>query len=857
MALLPRKPAKHPAKPKRGKKLEVEEPGVLYGRYSSHNQKDISVEQQFEKGYELAAEYGIRIIDTYADRAVSGRTDKRRDFQRMMTDAAKGKFRYVIAWKSNRMGRNMLEALINEARLQDLGVRVLYVEEDFDDTAAGRFAARSMMNVNQFYSENMAEDIKRGLYDNAANCMVANGHLPYGYKADETLHYAIDEPKAAVIREIFTRVSCGEAFVDIMASLNARGIKTSYGRPWGRSSFQKILSNERYRGIYIYGDVRKEGGIPRIISDELYFKVQEVITTKKNPQGRHRVNGDYLLTGKLFCGHCKSPMTGISGTSRSGNLHYYYVCQKRRTEKTCEKKNLRRDDIELQVAKAIKRRTLDDDTINWIADSVVEYSQHQESASGIGLLEDQLKDTQRSIKNLMAAIEQGIITPTTKARLMELEKEQSDIDRKITMAKADVIPVNRDQLVGWLKKLQAGDVHDKKYQAELFDTFLIAVYVYDNPDGQDYMKVVFNYAGSKNTVEIPLDPSVIDNVENIETGAVRLSSAQVHQKRRDNRWLSLLFWFRRRRRLNPRVIQMLGRSEFALRQDFASQNACTAQKRRFLYQWDISQRRPLPSHEVCEHRRASDRKKSRHNDRQAAHCALDLAKLDGFGRTQRVRGRADADALRNGVGDMKEPAYRHGGHIAENARDDDHGNRQGHIAAELFRNAHADGRGDGLGEQRHIFLVRKVKESAHHKHAAQRGDNTRKNTGKDGLVVLPEEGELFIERHGKADGRGRQKIAEVLCALVIYVIVDARGHKQRDGRGDGDKKRVAERKPALFLQQHAEAVGNKAHRNAEKDGLFEKCHFLPSPFSFLFSTPCVTRPDTAITATVVTTAMTR
>ena len=97
------------------------------------------------------------------------------------------------------------------------------------------------------------------------------------------------------------------------------------------------------------------------------------------------------------------------------------------------------------------------------------------------------------------------------------------------MAKADVIPVNRDQLVGWLKKLQAGDVHDKKYQAELFDTFLIAVYVYDNPDGQDYMKVVFNYAGSKNTVEIPLDPSVIDNVENIETGAVRLSSAQVHQ----------------------------------------------------------------------------------------------------------------------------------------------------------------------------------------------------------------------------------------------------------------------------------------------------------------------------------------
>lgn len=525
---MPRKPAKHPAKPKRGKKLEIEEPGVLYGRYSSHNQKDISVEQQFEKGYELAAEYGIRIIDTYADRAVSGRTDKRRDFQRMMTDAAKGKFRYVIAWKSNRMGRNMLEALINEARLQDLGVRVLYVEEDFDDTAAGRFAARSMMNVNQFYSENMAEDIKRGLYDNAANCMVANGHLPYGYKADETLHYAIDEPKAAVIREIFTRVSCGEAFVDIMASLNARGIKTSYGRPWGRSSFQKILSNERYRGIYIYGDVRKEGGIPRIISDELYFKVQEVITTKKNPQGRHRVNGDYLLTGKLFCGHCKSPMTGVSGTGRSGNLHYYYVCQKRRTEKTCDKKNVRRDEIELQVAQAIKDYALKDDVIEWIADSTVAYNERKEAESKVGILEDQLAGTEHGIKNIMSAIEQGIITETTKSRLVELESERAAIKANIAAARADIVTVSRDDIISGLEMFRDGDVHDKKYQARLFDTFLVAVYAYD-----DDLRLVFSFSGNKNTIQIPIE-SAVNAVENNEAEcSFKLCSAPPNVQSKD------------------------------------------------------------------------------------------------------------------------------------------------------------------------------------------------------------------------------------------------------------------------------------------------------------------------------------
>lgn len=212
--------------------------GVDYARYSSHNQRDVSIEQQVEACREYAAKLGIQLIDSYEDRAVTGKTDKRPNFQRMMKDAEKGKFKYVIAWKSNRMGRNMLEAMLNEAKLQDLGIRVLYVEEDFDDTAAGRFALRSMMNVNQFYSENMAEDVTRGMMDNAKKCM-STGPKPYGYKSDENLKYVIDEPKAEVVREIFTRVACGDAFIDIARSLNSRGIKTMKGAEWGRSSFSQ------------------------------------------------------------------------------------------------------------------------------------------------------------------------------------------------------------------------------------------------------------------------------------------------------------------------------------------------------------------------------------------------------------------------------------------------------------------------------------------------------------------------------------------------------------------------------------------------------------------------------------------
>ena len=481
--------------------------GVIYARYSSHSQKDASIEQQVAECLKKANEIGLKIISTYEDRAITGKTDKRPNFQRMMKEAEKGKFQYVIAWKSNRIGRNMLEAMINEARLQDVGVRLIYVEEDFDDSAAGRFALRSMMNVNQFYSENMAEDIKRGLYDNAMQCKVANGHLPLGYKAGENLEYIIDKPKDETVREIYTRVAAREPFVDIYTDLNRRGITTSLGKPWGRSSFKSILKNERYRGVYIYGDIRKENGIPRIVSDELFYKVQEVLKTKRNAQGKHRDFGTYMLTGKLYCGKCGAPMIGFAGTSKQRTLHHYYGCRKRKIEHICDKQHVRRDEIELSVAQAIRDYALTDDVINWIADKTIDYNSKCEKESEIVLLQEQLATSQQASKNILRAIEQGIITDTTKQRLLELENEQADINSKIYAAKADIITVSREDLIAGLSLFKNGNIDDMKYRASLFDTFLVAVYLYD-----DDMRIVFSVPGGNKTVNFPFDNSILDDI---------------------------------------------------------------------------------------------------------------------------------------------------------------------------------------------------------------------------------------------------------------------------------------------------------------------------------------------------------
>lgn len=501
--------------------------GVIYARYSSHNQKEASIEQQIEACLKHAKDLNIKIIESYEDRAISGRTDKRPSFQRMMKDAERRKFDYVIAWKSNRIGRNMLDAMMNEAKLNSFGIRVLYVEEDFDDTAAGRFALRSMMNVNQFYSENMAEDIKRGMDDNAKNCMV-NGTVAYGFKKGPDGKYAIDEPRAEIVREIFKRVSKLEPFVDIFNDLNSRGLRSATGKEWNRSSFHRMLVNERYRGVYIWGNSKVEGGIPRIISDELFYKVQEVLKTKNNAHGRHREYGDYLLTGKLFCGMCESPMTGISGTSKSKSKHYYYICQKKRNEHSCEKETVRRDEIELAVAQSIKDYALKPDVIEKIADWTVSYAKKQEENPQLIQIQERIKEIQRSIKNIMSAIEQGIFTESTRDRLLTLESEQKALTEKLASERADVITISKEEIIEILESFCKGDVHDKKFQARLFNTFLKAVYLYD-----DELKIVFSFTGGKTASNFPFKTNLdlLNTEENQASSCVRLISPKLHHWR--------------------------------------------------------------------------------------------------------------------------------------------------------------------------------------------------------------------------------------------------------------------------------------------------------------------------------------
>ena len=272
-----------------------------------------------------------------------------------------------------------------------------------------------------------------------------------------------------------------------------------------------MVYNERYRGIYIYDDIRIEGGIPRIVSDELFFKVQKRL---KSHRVKRKSDADYLLTGKLFCGKCKKPMIGLSGTSKAGGRYFYYVCSEKRHNGRCNKRNIPRDVIEDAVACALKENMLTDEMIEWIADKTVEYNKSTEASAELSLFKAELSSVNRAIGNLMSAIEQGIITDTTKERLLELESQKKSLERKILIAKSEVIDVPRDVIIEGLSMYRDGDVQDKEYQRQLFYLFLVAVYVYD-----DELRIFFSYSGNKE-ITVPFK-------EHLDS--VRLNSPMDHQ----------------------------------------------------------------------------------------------------------------------------------------------------------------------------------------------------------------------------------------------------------------------------------------------------------------------------------------
>lgn len=193
----------------------------------------------------------MTIIHVYADRALSGRSDQRPEFQMMIKAAAAQAFEVVLVYKLNSFARNRYDSAKYKHKLKKYGVRVVSAMENIADDPSGILLESVIEGMAEYYSAELAENVMRDLTENALECKWTGGIVPLGYKLDANQRLIIDETAAKIVRWIYQMVLDGRAQVGIIKELNAAGCKTSIGRPFGRNSLHKILSNERYMGFFI------------------------------------------------------------------------------------------------------------------------------------------------------------------------------------------------------------------------------------------------------------------------------------------------------------------------------------------------------------------------------------------------------------------------------------------------------------------------------------------------------------------------------------------------------------------------------------------------------------------------------
>lgn len=500
----------------------VQNPGsnaICYYRYSSDAQRDVSIVQQKDAAHEYAEHHGYHIIKEYDDPAYSGTRDDRPAFQLMLYEVEKLRPAYLILWKTDRLSRDRIDAVMAKKRLRECGVKIVYVAESIpDDDEATQILMESIYEaMAASFIVSHRKNVVRGMTYNAENAFY-NGVKMLGYVGEVDHKYEIDQATAPTVRRIFKEYTEGVPMQKICDSLNNAGQKTVRGNKFTVNSLRNILVNRAYIGEYKFGKTLIPDGMPRLIDDETFQKAQAKLEANKRG-GKGAIKKlhpeieieDYWLTGKICCGLCGGTMQGVSGTSRSGNLYYYYSCINYRKH-TCTLKYQRKELMEKIVLYIL------DDLINdpalriIIAEKCYAYHQAQNDDNGAyeASIRAQLKDVEGKLNNLVKAIEAGIFNSTTAERMNVLENQKSMLnDALLAEQNRKKCDLTLNTIVKFLSSL-VGDINNPDTRHRLLDFFVDKIYVYP-----DKMVLTFYYTDDRR--ELPFEETVrlIDNRKKI------------------------------------------------------------------------------------------------------------------------------------------------------------------------------------------------------------------------------------------------------------------------------------------------------------------------------------------------------
>lgn len=486
---------------------------VIYARYSSDKQTEQSIEGQLRVCKEFAERNGYNIINEYIDRALTGRTDKRPAFLQMIEDSKEKCFTYIICYKLDRFSRNHYDSVFYKYQLKQYGVKVISATEAISDTAEGFLMEGLLEMMAEMYSRDLSQKVKRGINENLLKGKFIGGVPPFGYKVvDNKLE--IDEEKAKIVRYIFDEFANGIGKKELVAELNAKGIRTNSNKPFAVNTLS-LLKNKHYTGKYILNGIEYENYFPQIIDEKTFERVQERLKSRQYG-GRGKAKDEYLLTGKVFCGHCGAPMFGASAYGGSKTKYNYYACSKRYKHHACNKKHEKKHFLEDYVIEQTLATIYDKKTIDFIATQLEQLCLKDLNALKLKEYEKRLAKLERDLDKLVTLMTQAncievVKRLDTQAKDLTIQKE--DLEKEIFKLRFTTkAKLNKEQITSLLLEFLKGDKHDLKFKKRIINNFVNSVFVFDD-------MIVMYY----NIDELEAPMSYEDMLQNLDENGIKPS----------------------------------------------------------------------------------------------------------------------------------------------------------------------------------------------------------------------------------------------------------------------------------------------------------------------------------------------
>lgn len=428
---------------------------VIYARFSSNNQREESIEAQLRLCKSYAQQKGLHVVDTYCDYAKSATTADRDEFQSMIKDSKKKKFKYVIVHKLDRFSRDRYDSVMYKRQLLNNNVQLLSVTENIDGSPESMMLESVLEDMASYYSKNLAREVQKGQIQSALKCRHLGGHTPLGYNINkETKLYEINEVEAETIKTIYSKYLEGYGYMQLLEYLNNNGYRTKQNKLFTKSSLNYILTSPKYKGTYVFNRFKDkkpngkrsptlkdeseiitiENGMPAIVDADTFDKVQLKLEKEKGKQGKYRAKRDYLLSGLIYCS-CGYAYTGNYRKNGKGKKDYTsYRCSGRLQKMSCNNKEIRKEYIEGYGIEQLKEKVFNNKSIDELTRRLDVYNEERLVVINTETtrLQEELDNVNGKIGDIVNLVTTSSISISTVSKqIRELEVLKIDLESLI------------------------------------------------------------------------------------------------------------------------------------------------------------------------------------------------------------------------------------------------------------------------------------------------------------------------------------------------------------------------------------------------------------------------------------------